>query len=83
MVEGINVVKQLHNDITEFVSPDTTFYDLYEYGNDLISQNGYENLDFLQILGHSIVENMSQRVFIEEGNNIRLREVSAFTCALG
>ncbi len=76
-------MKQLHNDTTEFVSPDTTFHDLYEYGTDLISQKGYENFDFLQNLEHSIVENMSQRVFIEEGNNISLREVSAFTCAMG
>ena len=63
----------------QFVTPDTTFEELYFYINDFIVQNGYVNLDFLGNLGHSIVKDKRHRIYIEKGNTEKLSAVEAFT----
>ena len=71
--------EQLHEAMRSFVCRDTTFEELFYYINDLICKNGYVNLDFLGNLGHSIVKEKSQRIYIEKGNQTKLSEVEAFT----
>ena len=71
--------EQLHSTMSSFVCQDTTFEDLFFYINDAIRSNGYINLDFLGNLGHSIVRDKSQRIYIEKGNKTKLSDVEAFT----
>ena len=52
---------------------------MFFYINDVIKDNGYMNLDFLGNLGHSIVREKNQRIYIEKGNKTKLSEVDAFT----
>ena len=77
--KGINTEKNLHAIMREFVTPQTTFEDLYYYMNKVIEEHGYINLDFLGNLGHSIVKQKSDRIYIEKGNTTCLGDVSFFT----
>ena len=63
----------------EIVSPDMTFEELYYQMNDYIKDEGYINLDFMGNLGHSIVRQKDDRVYIEKGNNKKLGDVNFFT----
>ena len=77
--QGIAMEKELHRKMRSFVTPDTTFEELYEYMNQVIKENGYINLDFMGNLGHSIVKQKGERIYIEKGNRTRLGDVSYFT----
>ena len=77
--EGVCVEKELHEQMKRFVSPETTFEELYEAMNGAINEKGYVNLDFNGNLGHTIVKNRDERIYIERGNLVRLGEVSMFT----
>lgn len=76
---GLETEETLHSAMQSFVSPETTFEELYSYINLLIQELGYVNLDFLGNLGHSIENKPEKRIYIEKGNRIKLREASAFT----
>ena len=76
---GISTEKILHEEMRRFVTPRTTFEELYYYMNEIIEDNGYINLDFMGNLGHSIVKKKDDRLYIEEGNKVRLGDVSFFT----
>ena len=76
---GILMEKLLHKTMRAFVNTDTTFEELFYYMNDVIKEHGFINLDFLGNLGHSVVRNKNNRVYIEKGNTIKLSEVEAFT----
>ena len=78
-IEGIQVEKMLHEEMINFASPETKFSDLFEYGNNLISNSGYENLDFLSNLGHSIETDLKNRKFIDKGCSEELGSVQLFT----
>ena len=77
--DGLRMEQRLHEALRSFVCRDTTFEKLFYYMNDLIRENGYVNLDFLGNLGHSIVRNKDERIYIEKGNVTKLSEVEAFT----
>ena len=76
---GLLMEEYLHEVMCKFVTPQTTFEDLYYYINGIIEEKGYINLDFMGNLGHSIVRQKSDRVYIEKGNHISLGDVSYFT----
>ncbi len=76
---GILMEEKLHNEFSRFVTSETTFEELYYHMNDFILNNGFINLDFMGNLGHSIVKNKSDRVYIEKGNTKKLGEVKRFT----
>lgn len=77
--KGLLMEKYLHEEMCKFVTPKTTFEELYYYINSIIEQKGYINLDFMGNLGHSIVRQKSDRVYIEKGNKITLADVAYFT----
>lgn len=77
--EGLAVEQQLHKDMVTFVKPETRFSELFEYANALITQYGYENLDFLLNLGHSIELRSADRRFIDSGCEEPLSSVAFFT----
>lgn len=76
---GLLMEKYLHEEMCKFVTPETTFEELYDYINRMIRQKGYINLDFMGNLGHSIVRQKEDRVYIEKGNQVSLGEVPYFT----
>jgi Xaa-Pro aminopeptidase len=78
-IKGLELQKYLHNSLFEFVKPDTTFEDLYYYGNSLIENEGFKNLDFLGNLGHSIEKKSKDRRYIEKYNSCRLSDSKLFT----
>lgn len=76
---GLLMEAYLHEQMCKFVTLQTTFEELYDYINGMIVEKGYRNLDFLGNLGHSIVRQKNDRVYIEKGNQMSLGEVSYFT----
>lgn len=77
--DGIKMEAYLHEAMLGFVNENTTFEDLFYYINEQIKARGYVNLDFLGNLGHSIVKDKRQRIYIEKGNTEKLSAVEAFT----
>lgn len=76
---GLKTEQYLHEAMKNFVNVNTTFEELFYYINSKISDCGYLNLDFLGNLGHSIVKNKKERIYIEKGNTQKLSSVKAFT----
>lgn len=76
---GLLTEEKLHAELLNFASPETTFGELYFYMNDLICRCGYKNLDFMGNLGHSIVAEKEDRIYIEKGNGATLGSVKYFT----
>ena len=74
--DGLLMEKKLHDKMTEIVSPDMIFEDLYFRMNEYIKDEGYINLDFMGNLGHSIVRRKDDRIYIEKGNKSKLGDVS-------
>ncbi len=77
--KGLQMEEYLHEEMCKFVTPKTTFEELYYYINRIIEEKGYTNLDFMGNLGHSIVRQKNDRIYIEEGNKMSLGDVSYFT----
>ena len=77
--KGVLMEERLHDEMKSFVTPDTTFEQLYYHMNEFIRDNGYINLDFMGNLGHSIVRRKDDRIYIEKGNNTKLKDVAFFT----
>lgn len=77
--DGLKMENYLHKAMLGFVDENTTFEELFYYINDQIKARGYVNLDFLGNLGHSIVKDKGQRIYIEKGNTEKLSAVEAFT----
>ena len=76
---GLKMEQYLHEAMLRFVNVNTTFEELFYYINRKISDRGYTNLDFLGNLGHSIVSDKNDRIYIEKGNTEKLSAVKAFT----
>ncbi|MDE6441273.1 MAG: aminopeptidase P family protein [Clostridia bacterium] len=76
---GLLMEDKLHAELLTFATPETTFEELYLYINDFITANGFINLDFLSNLGHSIVTDKNDRIYIENGNKATLGSVKCFT----
>ncbi len=76
---GIDLLKDLHSGIREFVTVNTRFCDVHEFANDTIAAARFENLDFLGNVGHSIVSKLADREFIDRNNTHPLHAVGCFT----
>lgn len=76
---GMMMEERLHTELVRFVTPDSTYEELYFYMNEMIKREGYDNLDFLGNLGHSINRDPGDRLFIEKGNKSRLGDTKLFT----
>lgn len=76
---GLAMEDRLHHELVEFVSKETTFEELYYHINEIILKEGFVNLDFLGNLGHSIVKDKNERVYIEKGNTQKISDVEYFT----
>lgn len=77
--DGLRIEAELHRQMVNFVTPETSFHQLYEFANDAIRSAGYENLDFMGNVGHSIETSLENRLYVESGNIRLLSEVQCFT----
>ena len=62
---GKQMLASLHRKISEYISPNTSFSELFNFGNNQIKQDNFENLDFMKNLGHTIETNLTKRFFID------------------
>lgn len=76
---GLQMEEYLHKTLIDVATPNMTFEELYYYMNDLISEKGFLNLDFLGNLGHSIEKDKNDRIYTKKGNHKRLSDVEMFT----
>lgn len=76
---GLTMEEMLHQELFDYATPNTSFEQLYFHMNDFIVSHGFINFDFLGNLGHSIVKNKADRIYIEKGNQCKLKEVNFFT----
>lgn len=76
---GLLMEDKLHKELLGYVTRETTFEELYYHMNDYIQENGFINLDFMGNLGHSIVKEKNDRIYIEKGNKTKLGDVKFFT----
>ena len=76
---GLAVERELHATMRELVRPQTSFGELYEFANAQIAAYGFENLDFLGNVGHSIETTRDARRYVERGNAQRLGDAGLFT----
>ena len=76
---GLLMEEELHAELLRFATPQTTFEELYFHINQLITDRGFINLDFLGNLGHSIVKDKNDRIYTEKGNTAPLSSVDYFT----
>jgi hypothetical protein len=78
-VEGKRFLESLHAAMPEFVDIYTTFLQLFNWTNERISADGFENLDFAGNVGHSIERRPADRKYIDATNHNRLSEALFFT----
>lgn len=78
-VRGALTEEALHDSMRAFVKPDTTFAELFRFTNAEIRSHGFENLDFLGNVGHSIESRRDDRRYIEVGNGQRIGSTGLFT----
>lgn len=76
---GLDAQALLHQSMQSFVTPATMFSELFSFSNTQIASLGFENLDFLGNLGHTIESTRSERRYIEVGNDLPLGTVPFFT----
>ncbi|MHB8066181.1 MAG: M24 family metallopeptidase, partial [Ruminiclostridium sp.] len=76
---GLQMENSLHEKLLHIAKPNMLFEELSYEINKFIEEHGYLNLDFLGNLGHSIVKDKNDRVYIEKGNTKKLSEVTMFT----
>lgn len=78
-VAGAAAQREFHEAVMSFVTPATTFHELFTFAKTRIEALGFENLDFHGNVGHSIESHLDERRYIEEGNTQRLSERGLFT----
>jgi len=78
-VAGARFLNQLHAAMRLFVRRETTFHDLAIWAGCQIDAAGFSNLDFRRNVGHSIATRLEDRLYIREGNRLRLSDVNCFT----
>jgi Xaa-Pro aminopeptidase len=76
---GMEVERLLHEAMRSFVRPKTSFDELFEFANEEIHRHGFENLDFMGNVGHSIESTRDARRYIERSNKDLLGDIAVFT----
>jgi methionine aminopeptidase len=78
-IEGMKIEELLHKKFLKFTKEEHSFEEIYTEMNLLIQSHGYENLDFIGNLGHTIEKYLDKRKYFEIGNKTKLSEVDLFT----
>ena len=67
--EAYAMEQTLHRLLQKIVTAETTYHQVWERVNAFLRENGWSNLDFHGNLGHSIEDDPSNRIYLEEGNH--------------
>lgn len=73
--EGLEAELHIHRYMVEHCDPDMTYEAVFEVLGAEIQKLGFRNLDFKGNLGHSIEIDQADRVYLEKGNWLTLRQV--------
>lgn len=65
---GFEMELKLHLELIDWVRPETTYEQVWEHMNQILKEEGFENMDFHGNLGHSIENSPGDRIYLEEGN---------------
>lgn len=76
---GKQLLESLHAAMRRTVHPTMKFHELFDWANRYIAACGFENLDFLGNVGHSLATRREDRQYIEAGNTCSLGDVPFFT----
>ncbi|MGL4369617.1 MAG: M24 family metallopeptidase [Spirochaetota bacterium] len=79
LTDGVDFQKYLHRYLSENIKPEMTCDELYHEMNREIESHGFRNADFNRNLGHTIEEEKEKRRYIENGNEVRIKDVGLFT----
>jgi Xaa-Pro aminopeptidase len=79
LLSGKCFLQTLHAEMRTTVYPEMKFHELFEWTNDRIKNSGFQNLDFLGNVGHSIATRREDRQYIEAKNTCQLQAVPFFT----
>jgi Xaa-Pro aminopeptidase len=79
LYEGLVAEETLHKEYINIVTPTMSFEEVYEIFNEKIKKLGFNNLDFLNNLGHTIEKHKENRLYFEAGNKKKLGDVTLFT----
>ena len=79
LAAGKRLLQTLHTEMQTTVYPGMKFHELYDWTNDHIKASGFQNLDFLGNVGHSLATRREDRQYIEAKNIHELEEVPFFT----
>lgn len=79
MAEGMRLAYYIHDEMKEFIADDTRFHDLFEFTNEIVVANNFENLVQNNNFGHSISLDSESRLYIEKGNFNKLNEMNFFS----
>lgn len=77
--EGMQAEERLHAKLRQIARPGMTFDEVFHTMNNEIISLGFENIDFHNNLGHTIVSNIAHRTFIESGSNVAVDDAGLFT----
>lgn len=72
--EGLDAELYIHRYMLEHCNPDMTYEEIFETLNAEIRKIGFRNLDFKGNLGHSIEIDQADRIYLEKGNKLTIRE---------
>lgn len=64
----------LHHEVANFIQVGMPFSSIAQYCNQKIKDFSYENLDYRETFGHLIVENLADRIFINESEKFIVKE---------
>jgi hypothetical protein len=78
-IAGRQFLNALHTSMQQFVTPRTSFHQLFEWTNAKIGEAHFQNLDFAGNVGHSIATRREDQQYIECGNHRMLADVPFFT----
>ena len=76
---GFEAERSLHGSFRQYARPEATFAELFELMTSEIASLGFENLDFMGNVGHSIGEGREGRSYFAKGHRARLKDVEYFT----
>jgi Xaa-Pro aminopeptidase len=76
---GLRFQSQLQQHLLEFVTPATSYGDLFNWANVRIRESGFVNLDFRHNVGHGIAGSREDRQFIQANNETLLSQTPFFS----
>jgi Xaa-Pro aminopeptidase len=76
---GLRFLTQLHEEMMQWLRPEVSFHQLFQWTNVRIRESGFVNLDFRSNVGHSLESQRELRQFIQANNHLALSAVDFFS----